>query len=66
MSLTEEQKREYLRLFLNEGAEAADNYRKSLEPRRWVFDSQEDIRRYEQETGKPLTGWIIILGKEET
>lgn len=66
------QKREYLRLLLSEGKEAADNFLKAQErPTQMIFSSHEELVNYydefERRTGLKYRYWgIIVPPIEET
>ena len=60
--LTTDQKREYLRLFLTAGQDAARAYLDNNRPVRVAFFSKEEAESYQKQIGRPL-GTVYIFPK---
>lgn len=60
---TGEQKREYLRLLLTEGSEAAHDYLAEVtRPGILIFESEEERQRYKQAGGRPPRISVVLPG----
>ena len=58
--LTTDQRREYLRVLLASGPDAARTYVNAVREPRMCFPSSEALEAYEKETGQRVTHWCLI------